>query len=142
MYYCYIVPPLLLKYDINKNTLNQSDALQITCVFSGQPVPYVKWTHEDYELQTITNKRAIVSNSNETTVVSTLTINDIQKSEEGNYTCKGVNNIPNHVKYIDQHSELITVQGNYFQFVNTNIIIIYSSTNNKSKLWFINSHFQ
>ena len=129
----YITAPPLLVSSPQSSVFNQSDTLQLTCVFSGKPVPHVMWFYESDVLYNTTNI-TISSNSNETTVVSTLTITDIQKIEEGNYTCKGINNVPNHVRYIEQHRELITVQGNIkIMFIN-HFPILYSSTNNRSNL--------
>ena len=97
-------------------TKNQSDTVQLSCTFSGQPVPQVTWSRsqnnvDEEELDNRTNKITVTSSSNDTTVVSTLKINDVQKTDEGNYICNASNGIPNLIQSQEYNKAFITVQG-------------------------------
>lgn len=108
-YYYYAVPSLLLKFDANNVIINQSDTLQLTCIFTGKPVPHTIWFHPTS--QDNANRITIYSNRNETTVVSRLVLLNIKKSNEGTYGCRGINNVTNYVGYTEQYNESIVVQG-------------------------------
>ena len=102
-------------------TKNQSDTVQLSCTFSGQPVPQVTWSRsqnnaDKEELDNRTNKITVTSSSNDTTVVSTLKINDIQKTDEGKYICNASNGIPNLIQSQEYNKAFITVQGIMYYF--------------------------
>ena len=104
-------------------TKNQSDTVQLSCVFSGQPVPQVTWSRsqnnvDKEELDNRTNKITVTSSINDTTVVSTLKINDIEKTDEGNYICNASNGIPNLIQSQEYNKAFITVQGTIYYFDN------------------------
>ena len=88
----------------------------MSCTFSGQPIPQVTWSRyqnnaDKEELDNGTNKISVISSSNDTRVVSTLKINDVQKTDEGNYICSASNGIPNLIQSQEYKKAFITVQG-------------------------------
>ena len=104
-------------------TKNQSDTVQLSCIFSGQPVPQVTWSRsqnnaDKEELDNRTNKITVTSSINDTTVVSTLKINNIEKTDEGNYICNASNGIPNLIQSQEYNKAFITVQGTIYYFDN------------------------
>ena len=95
----------------------------MSCTFSGQPVPQVTWSRyqnnaDKEQLDNRTNIITATSSSNDTTVVSTLKINDVQKTDEGNYICSASNGISNLVQSQEYNKAFITVQGIIYYFDN------------------------
>ena len=111
-------------------TKNQSDTVQLSCTFSGQPVPQVTWSRsqnnaDKEELDNRTNKITVTSSINDTTVVSTLKINDVEKTDEGNYICNASNGIPNLIQSQEYNKAFITVQGTIYYFDHKQHLFLY-----------------
>ena len=122
-YICYELGPPSLEKGFRNITKNQSDTVKLSCTFSGQPVPRVTWSRsqnnaDNDQLDIRTNKITVTSSSSDTTVVSTLKINDIQKTDEGNYICSASNGIPNLVQSQEYNKAFITVHGIIYYFDN------------------------
>ena len=97
--------------------LNESDPLELSCAFTGIPRPEVVWTFTVGSISSViaantTNISSTgLSDSQLPAVQSTLFISNIVKSNEGQYTCLGINNVTNLIDAVDIRSANITVQG-------------------------------
>ena len=75
-------------------TRNESDSVELTCQVEGQPKPTVTWFKDGAEVNT-SDARIEISHpdSNGSSTVSTLTIPDAVRSDQGSYHCRASNRI-------------------------------------------------
>lgn len=117
-----VADPSSLRSAFQDMVRNESDRVVLFCQFSGVPVPDVEWSRVTYlnETETLnddTDRVSILTISSydlETklyVVNSTLEILSVQKSDQGEYTCVGVNGVNNLIGALDRSSGYIEVQG-------------------------------
>ena len=110
-------PPNVISPVLLDSILNESDSLELSCVFTGIPPPEVVWTFTVGSISSViaANTANIsstgLSDSQLPAVQSTLFIPNIVKSNEGQYTCLGINNVTNLIDAVNTTSANITVQG-------------------------------
>ena len=97
---------------------NESDTVTFICQFSGIPGPEVKWQRDNTELSfTLVSYTQSTSEELGLEVInSTLEITGVKKSDEGMYTCTGVNSVENLIAAVDSDSASLAVQG-LFPFI-------------------------
>ena len=102
---------------------NLSTSVQLSCTFSFSApfVPLIMWSRNtttlgEESLQNITDKIIVTTFNNETSVTSVLEIMDLQKTDEGKYTCRASSNITNYAQFIQSNEAFIVVQG-ILQFI-------------------------
>ena len=79
--------------------------MTFTCQAIGDPVPTISWHFNDTMIDLLdTSKYYTTNSSNETVIMSSLTIMNLQSSDVGIYTCHAVN-----VHGDDQSSGMLTV---------------------------------
>lgn len=106
----FVAPPNLVSSFSNK-TLNMSQTLQLSCCFTGYPLPSITWLHKGTILLNDTNNVMITNTINYTHIQSSLVIKKLQYKDNGQYLCSGNNNVPNYVGYIQEYSGSVTVLG-------------------------------
>ena len=97
---------------------NLSTSVQLSCTFSfsGDFVPQIMWSRNttnlgEESLQNVTDKIIVTTFHNKTSVTSVLEILDLQKIDDGKYTCIASSNITNYVQFIQSNEAFIVVQG-------------------------------
>ena len=93
---CHIDPPVLQKA-IAESVINQSQTVNMTCVYFGLPTPRVNWSRFDYnDLSNMEPKFIVYTSSVNASdggvyTRSTLQVDNVNETDTGNYTCTGVN---------------------------------------------------
>ena len=93
---CHIDPPVL-KEAIVESVINQSQTVNMTCVYFGLPTPHVNWSRFDYnDLSNMEPKFIVYTSSVNASMggvytTSTLQVADVNETDTSNYTCTGVN---------------------------------------------------
>ena len=88
---------------------NETNPIIFSCQATGEPVPSISWYFKGVMINLSNANKYNVSNTLcETTVTSLLTINNVQSSDVGTYTCQAENIIG-----IDQSSGILTVNGKH-----------------------------
>ena len=98
---------------------NESDTVQLFCQFSGLPAPLVEWTVMDRltgEIEVLaSSERVSISETSSFSDVfltsSTITIDNLEPTDEAGYNCTGKNGVTNFIAAVDYSSAFITVQG-------------------------------
>lgn len=92
-----------------------------TCVGFGIPVPVLKWYHDNAEIVPSTKFKLTLTSrvrNGYTESVSRFDIVNGDKSDEGDYECRGVNNIPNLIGVTDSASGRFLIECKSISFIN------------------------
>lgn len=110
-------PPKLVSGIVNV-TKNATDTLTLHCEFTGTPSPVINWIRNGIKLtesrQIQIDYTAKASENGTVTAVSNLTVTNLAKSDEGTYTCVGINGVDNLINAINSSSAFITIQGKIY----------------------------
>ncbi len=118
--FCIAVPPSL-KVGLQNLTKNESDWISYFCQFTGLPSPQVRWIrvntlNETEELDNSVTRTSIATVRHDRepelgAVNSTLEITNLEKSDEGQYVCTGINRVDNLIDAINYSTAYLTIQG-------------------------------
>ena len=87
---------------------NETNPATFNCQATGRPVPSISWYFKGVMIN-VSNARHRISNTTRvTTMTSLLTINNVQSSDVGTYTCQAEN-----IFGIVQSSGILTVNGKF-----------------------------
>ena len=88
---------------------NEGDTASFVCQADGEPLPAISWYFNSTPLdQNNTSKYMFTHEQFETSVMSIITIMNIQSSDVGTYTCNAIN-----VVSTDTSSGVLTVNGEF-----------------------------
>ena len=117
-----LVPPNVTIQDNSYIIVNESSSYQLLCEVSSLPVSTVSWYFNDSILLTSGTANTEIS-STDTTLdnglvirTSVLTINNISKELEGDYSCRGDNGVDNIIDTREHNTIFIFVQGKTHTF--------------------------
>ena len=124
-------PPEVLN-DLPSITVNESDTVTLDCLISGNPLPDILWLKKDNErlinITSTTDDRITMDTMQclhyENCYQSILSITNVNKTDEGEYVCQGMNSVPDIMgNIINSSSANITVQGIVLCFLYLNLYI-------------------
>ena len=95
--------------EVEDQAINERSITSFTCQATSEPVPTIIWYYNGALVnnETNMNKYSISQSSfNETTIINTLTIMNVESSDVGTYTCNATN-----VLSSDTSSGVLTVNG-------------------------------
>ena len=94
--HCFLVSP---EFTINPENITKIEGENVTlnCTVYGNPKPDVKWTKDGETLDISGNQRLSVSNLTANT--SSLTITNIVREDEGQYSCVANNSVHTATSY-------------------------------------------
>ena len=121
---CHIDPPVLKKA-IGESVINQSQTVNMTCVYFGLPTPHVNWSRFDYnDLSNMESKFIVYTTSVNASIggvytTSTLQVVDVNEADTSNYTCTGVNQAhgPMATADITTHTFEVLVQSKLLKYL-------------------------
>ncbi len=118
--FCIAVPPSL-KVGLQNLAKNESESISYFCQFTGLPSPQVRWIrvntlNETEELENSVTRTSIATVRHDRepelgAVNSTLEITNLEKSDEGQYICTGINGVDNLIDAVDYSTAYLTIQG-------------------------------
>ena len=87
---------------------NERDSATFICQATGTPIPTISWFFNDSSVngKTNVNKYNISQSSSSNTIISTLTILNVESSDVGTYLCNATNE-----ESYDTSSAVLTVNG-------------------------------
>ena len=108
-----LVPPNVTIQDDSYTIVNESSSYQLLCEVSSLPVSTVSWHFNGSTLlNDTTNTSADITLDNGLVIrTSVLTINNISKELEGDYSCRGNNGVDNIIGTREHDTVFIFVQG-------------------------------
>lgn len=89
--------PVTIELEQNITSEIIGGSVNLTCLVTGHPLPTVEWLKDD-ELVNTTNERLQVSTSEMDTVnvLASLLIENLEREDNGSYTCQASNEFTNY----------------------------------------------
>ena len=115
---CYHTDPPDVSVSPSNLTVNETDSLTFYCQVFAIPVPDLFWINETSQMMVLSSPEGVMVTigtlphpSGFPITTSNLSIVNVQKQHESNYTCVAINNVTNLLNTPENGTISLTVQG-------------------------------